>query len=101
MIVVADTSPLTALLHLKQLSLLETLYGEVYIPYAVAEELQTLIQFGYDLSFLKDTERYIIRKVTDVLFIQALNEHLDKGEVEAIALAKELKADLLLIDERL
>jgi len=101
MIVVADTSPLTALLHLKQLSLLATLYGEIYIPFIVAEELQTLVQFGYDISFLNDKERYIIRKATDILFMQDLRERLDEGEIEAIALAKELKADLLLIDERL
>jgi len=101
MIVVADTSPLTAILHLRQLSLLEILYGEIYIPFTVAEELQTLIQFGYDISFLMDTKKYIIRKATDVLFMQALIENLDAGEVEAIALAKELRADLLLIGEKL
>lgn len=101
MIVVADTSPLTALLHLNKLLLLENLYGQIYIPATVAEELQTLVQFGYDISFLKNTETYIIRKATDQSLMQALSRYLDAGEVEAIALAKELKADLLLIDERI
>ncbi|TKK66626.1 hypothetical protein FC093_16440 [Ilyomonas limi] len=85
MIVVADTSPLTALLHLNKLLLLESLYGQIYIPATVAEELQTLVQFGYDISFLKNTETYIIRKATDQSLMQALSRYLDAGEVEAIA----------------
>lgn len=101
MIVIADSSPITALLHLKQVSLLERLYSRVYIPFTVAAELQTLVPFGYDISFLEYTNTYIIRKATDVLFMRALHTYLDAGEAEAIALARELKADLLLIDEKL
>jgi len=41
-----------------------------------------------------------IRKVADILFVKDLSEQLDPGEAEAIALAKELKAGLLLIDEK-
>ncbi len=100
MIVVADTSPITALLHIKQISLLKILYKQVFIPATVAAELNTLISFGYDLSFLKE-EDYIIREALNKVFIEKLNKHLDLGEAEAIALAKELNADLLLIDEKL
>lgn len=53
MVVVADTSPLTALLHLNQILLLQKLYGEVFIPFTVAVELKTLVSFGYNLSFLR------------------------------------------------
>lgn len=101
MIVVADTSPVTALLHIKQVSMLTRLYGQVFIPSTVAAELKTLISFGYDLSFLKEDDNYIVRKASDNEFIEKLSLHLDTGEAEAIALAKELHADLLLIDEKL
>ncbi len=61
MIVVADTSPITALLHIKQVQLLNKLYGQVIVPLTVAAELNTLISFGFDISFLKETDKYIVR----------------------------------------
>lgn len=101
MVVVADTSPLTALLHLNQVPLLVLLYGEVYIPLAVAAELETLPAFGFDISPIKNNKAFIVRQPADTEFRNQLNEELDAGEAEAIALAIELHADLLLIDERL
>ena len=100
MIVVADTSPLTALLHLQQTELLNKLYGHVYIPSVVAKEMNSLISFGYDVSFLQNKNSYTISTAADTLLIESLSEYLDAGEAEAIALAKELNADLLLIDEK-
>ena len=101
MIVVADTSPITALLHLQQIHLLGSLYGPVFIPVSVANELNSLISFGFNISFLEDKEKYIIRQAADTDLIKMLSVHIDAGEAEAIALAKELNADLLLIDEKL
>lgn len=101
MIIVADTSPITALLHIKQLHLLKTLYGQIFIPLTVAAELTTLISFGYDVSFLQEKNTYIIYEATETVFVKELSEHLDAREAEAIALAKELKAKLLLIDEKI
>ena len=100
MIVVADTSPITALLHLKLIHLLGLLYGPVFIPVSVAKELDSLTSFGFDLSFLGDKATYIIRQAADTGFIKMLTIHVDAGEAEAVALAKELNADLLLIDEK-
>lgn len=101
MIVVADTSPLTALLHLQQTDLLINLYKQVFIPSVVFDEMKELIAFGYDISFLQNSSAYIIRNATNKQMITALTEYLDPGEAEAIALAKEIKADLLLINEKL
>ncbi len=52
MIVVADTSPITALLHLQLIHFLASLYGPVFIPVTVAGELNSLTGFGFDISFL-------------------------------------------------
>lgn len=101
MVVIADTSPITALLYIRHLHLLEKLYGQVYIPFTVANELQSLTAYGYDLSFLMDKDKYIVRHPSNLKLMKALSEYIDAGEAEAIALAKELKADLLLMDEKI
>jgi hypothetical protein len=101
MIVVADASPITALLHLNKLELLIKLYEKIIIPQSVALELQSLNAFGYSLSFLRQVESYSIIQCNDLQFMELLQQHLDAGESEAIALAKELHADWLLIDEKL
>jgi predicted nucleic acid-binding protein len=101
MLVVADASPLTALLHLNKLHLLVVLYHTIYIPGSVANEMQYLIPFGYDISFLNDHSHYIIKSSNDFKLVNELSTVLDHGEAEAIALAKEVNADLLLIDEKL
>lgn len=101
MVVVADTSPLTALLHLNLIEILPELYGRVYIPHAVAGELNTLVGFGYDISFLNQSENFIVSEAGDRFIDEDWYTVLDLGEAEAIALAIELKAELLLIDEKL
>ena len=93
MIVVSDTSPITALLIIQQIDLLARLYGEVKIPPAVADEL-----LAYHTK-LPDFIQTI--PVTPGPLLDQLNRQLDRGEAEAIVLAKDLHADLLLIDESL
>lgn len=93
MIVVSDTSPLTALITIQQIGLLQQLYDEVNIPPAVADEL---------LAYHPEIPSFIrIVPVKESPLLAELNRKLDPGEAEAIVLAKELHADLLLIDEAL
>ena len=92
MIVVSDTTALTSLLQVGQIQLLKALYSEVLIPPAVHSEL-----LAYH-DVLPDFVRVSAPVCTADL--KELEVRLDKGEVEAIALARELKADFLIIDER-
>ena len=92
MLVVSDTSPITSLLQIGREALLKDLFGTVCVPPAVHDELK---RFHEVLpAFL---ER---REIVDRTPIQELQEQLDLGEAEAIVLAVESHADLLLIDER-
>lgn len=101
MIIVSDTSPLCNLRLVDCLWLLREIYGTVIIPTVVADELAAAS--NPDIQNLCTSEWIQIRAVNDASLVQKLqNQHrLDPGEAHAIALAIELKADDLLMDERL
>ncbi|RIV25584.1 DUF3368 domain-containing protein [Fibrisoma montanum] len=95
MIVVSDTTIISNLYQVDLLPLLTSLYGEVIIPQAVADELHRLgpnlvHAFGW----------LTVRQVSTTEQLTQLLRELDIGESEALVLAQELQADWLLIDER-
>jgi len=94
MIVVSDTSPLTNLAAIGQLGLLARLYGDVYIPMAVWDELNAAGRPwpGRDQVVAADwVHRHTVK---DRALMSILQRDLDRGESEAIALALELRADV-------
>lgn len=100
MIVVSNTSPITNLAAVGQLDLLRQLYENILIPQAVYEELTS---GGGQQPGATEVQTFAwieTRAVKDRALVAALRGELDEGEAEAIALAKELAADLLLLDER-
>jgi predicted nucleic acid-binding protein len=91
MIVVSDTSSVSALLRIGQSELLQRLYGEILIPPAVRDEL---------LCFFSELPGFLhCRVVKNFTTVDRLRSELDLGEAEAIVLAKETHAEILLIDE--
>lgn len=100
-IVVTDAGPLIGLARIKQLILLQKLYGELLIPPKVREELR--------LSSHKPGSRTIAEVIRTGWIrcipvysqnrINVLCHTVDAGEAEAIQLAIEQHADLLLIDD--
>lgn len=102
MIVISDTSIITNLAAIQHLQLLPQLYNQVIIPEAVYREL-TDIDPPVPGSIEVQAATWIeIRQVVNRNTVERLQQQvrLDLGESEAIALALELSADLLLIDER-
>jgi predicted nucleic acid-binding protein len=100
MIVVSNTSPLTNLAAIGQFELLHQLYGEVHIAEGVWQELNARGQHwpGRDEVAAADwIERHTVQNQA---LVTALRRDLDRGEAETIALALELGADLVLLDER-
>ena len=100
MIVVSDTSALSNLAIVNHLWVLEAIYQTVIIPDVVASELAAsnpIISAILKLGWIY-TQSLSNSQLADQL---QQERGLDAGEANAIALALELQADDLLIDERL
>ena len=100
MIVVSDTSPVLNLARIRRLELLPLLYKQVLIPLAVFEELTASKRDLPPAIDLASEPWLIVASANDRQRVQELRENLDPGEAEAIVLAIEYRADLLLVDER-
>ncbi len=101
MIVISDSSVLINLAWINQLDLLPRLYQGVIVPPAVWQEV---VEKGAGKPGAHEIAAAIwlqVKEPENRLLIHALRQDLDAGESEAIALALEEKADLLLMDERI
>lgn len=98
--VISNSSPLINLAAINKLDLLVKVYGEIVIPEAVWKEV-VIDGKGQSGSEAVKRAKWIRKEtVTDFVLVSALTLTLDKGESEAITLAKEKNAELLIIDER-
>ena len=93
MIVVSDTSPILNLATVESLGLLRHLFHEVVIRPLVAEEL---VRHGVPVA----SEWMQVVGAQDRGELAKLRQQLDAGEAEAIVVAVEIKATLILIDEQ-
>lgn len=100
MSVVANTSPLRYLIATGHADLLAKLFGTVLIPPAVEREL-------LDPHAPPSVRQWMTERPTwlEIRRVQAepdteLTEQLHAGEAEAVQLALELQAEVLIIDER-
>ena len=103
MIIVSDTSPITNLAAINQLDLLQKLYTRIVIPTAVYHEMVRagkIVPGAVEVQTLPWIQKQAVADPQRVILIQETQENIDLGEAEAIVLALELKADLLLMDER-
>lgn len=102
MLVISNTSPLLNLAIIDHLHLIEQQFGEIIIPKGVFVELRISENLKGSQELRQAIEKGWIKvqEVQNKAFVQLLRRELDLGETEAIALAIESKADLLLLDER-
>ncbi len=100
--VVSNTSPILNLAIIRQLDLLRQQFGQIHIPPAVLDELKIdeerpgsqSIQAALTPGWIQ------VQPVSNQSLVQLLRQTLDGGEAAAIALALELQADWILLDER-
>jgi hypothetical protein len=94
MTTVSNTSPISNLAKVGRLNLVQQLYGTILIPTAVHEEL-------LDERAVLAATWLGIQPVQNQQLVSELRNRVNLGEAEAIALAAEVNATRLLIDERL
>jgi predicted nucleic acid-binding protein len=100
--VVSDSSTLIHLSSIGKLSLLKSLFGEITIPQAVWKEV---VEHGANRPGAAEVAKAFqegwikISTPQNTAFVHLLSRELDHGESQAIALAIEKQASLLLIDE--
>jgi predicted nucleic acid-binding protein len=98
-LVVADNSPIAYLCEIHQVELLHKLFGVIYVPAAVYNELcHPKTPVLARTWALKPPPWLKIDSTSEV--DDPATRHLDAGERAAIALADRLHADLILMDER-
>ena len=99
MIIISDSTPLINFAKLGRLDLLQKLFEKVYIPEAVYYEV---VIEGEDRPGAVEvkTATWIERCLVSQEFIDKLTDFaLDPGERESIALALQMGANLLILDE--
>lgn len=97
--IVSNTTPIISLLKLNRLELLQQLYTQIHIPLAVYNEIEA----GKTKRYYKDLSKIDWINITKIQDRQAVKYFLDldAGEAEAIVLATEINADLIILDEKL
>lgn len=98
MIVVSDTSPLHYLILIDQDFLLPALFGRVLAAPAVVAELGRPEVPEKVRSWLAQPPAWL--EIQAPSRVSSIVSRLGPGEAEAISLAREIGADLVLIDER-
>ncbi len=101
MIIVSDTSPVSNLILIERLNILQKLFAEIIIPTAVDAEIRALKKFGKDLSKYETAQWIKIAAPKNLQKVRSFQIKLDEGEAQAITLTLEINCDLLLMDERI
>lgn len=96
-LVVSDAGPLHYLVLCGGIDVLPRLYGEIVIPEAVVDELTAANTPEAIAKWIKSRPAWL-QVVSPAISLEAAS--LGKGERDAIALAQQLRADAILIDER-
>lgn len=98
--VITDTSPIQYLYQIAQLDLLPTLYGQIKMPQAVADELAQGLDQGISLPDPTSLSWIVLCQVPPSMLIPDL-PNLGAGEREALSLANTIPDSLVILDDAL
>jgi len=98
--VVVNSTPIIALSFVNKLSILKDLFDEVILPCSVFEEIAVAGKGKIGSKEVETADWLIILSPQQKEILPAFLLGLDKGELDVILLAREIGADLVLIDEK-
>lgn len=96
--VVVNTTPIISLATIGRLDILAKLFGQIIIAEAVYREIKAKQSHAYQEI---DSPFISVQLIQGHLYKDLLLSQLDPGEAETIILAKEINADLVIIDENI
>ena len=99
MIVVSDSTILIGLVKIGRLDLLKEVFQMIYVPEEVFKEVTDRGLNKPGVQIIRKTEWIKAKPVKDKTLVNLLMASLDKGEAEVLVLSKEMKAELILLDE--
>jgi predicted nucleic acid-binding protein len=97
--IVCNSTPLIHLSRIGHLWILEKLFGRLTIPTEVYNEIVLKGEAKPGSRDVVEAAWISIREVKNVYAVQELNSVLHLGESEAIVLAEEIEADLIILDD--
>lgn len=102
MIAISDAGPLIALARIGRFELLRHILGHLHIPQAVYDEvvLKGAGRAGADETQKALSDWIDVLAVKGATMTRSLLTKLGQGESEAITMAIEMRADLVLLDDR-
>jgi predicted nucleic acid-binding protein len=95
--VVSNATPIISLAVIDRLAFMEDIFKKIYIAEAVYDEITSARYPGYKEL---DSTLFEVKRIHDRESLDPLLDDLDLGEAESILLAGEIKADVLIMDER-
>ena len=99
--VVVNSTPLVALSWVGRLSLLKIIFDEVVVPASVYDEVTVQGKNRPGAAELEDAGWIVVKAPEEKPSLSPMLLGLDQGEMDVILLAQELKADWVLVDEKL
>lgn len=101
MVIISDTSPISNLLIIDKLEILHQVVGNIVIPPSVFNEVAALDGFNISTESFKNATWVEQQTPENDKFVNHLLMEIDLGEAEAIALAVQLNADYVIMDEKI
>ena len=100
MVVVSNSSPIIHLTKIDQLHLLEKLFGQIIIAEKVFHECTVSKRYRDEVKIIINQSWINKKNIHDVRLYKLLHSEIDAGEAEALILALETEADLVLLDDQ-